>query len=329
MATRAQRLSVGIFMLAGGALTLAGLLIMTGYSQTPKTPYWMEFDYSVLGLNVGAVVEYLGVPVGAVTDIRVTGNNMARVEIDVDTTKVILREGVNAKPVMFSFATGVLYISLSGGEPNARELPAYSQIPTIPSLTTSLMNEIQSIQGDLGRIVKEVADGLDGLEEGQLSRIINSAESAVGRLDTALADADDMILAATDAIGGLRGDVQAVVTAVGDVAASLRTTSDKIAELTDDVRTKLEPLDTQNANAQLQEILERTNALAATVNDAAATLRTTTESVAHETDNVEYSVRVTFQALQEAVTSVQDLAESLKQDPSALLRGRGTPKESP
>jgi ABC-type transporter Mla subunit MlaD len=316
-------------MLAGGAAVVAAILIMTGFSKTPKTPYWMEFDYSVLGLNVGAVVEFLGSPVGAVTDIRVTDDYKVRVEIEVDTTKVDIRQGVEAETVMFSLATGVLYISLNGGEPGAPILPADSQIPTRASLATSVISQFQSIQGDLSRIVKEVADSLEGMEEGQLSRMVFAAESAINGLDTLLADADILVVDATEAMDGVQSDFKTVVASITDVAGSLKETSDSINTLVDDLRAKLEPVDTEQANAQVQEILETTKELAKKFSEAVESLQATTEGVAQNTDNLEYSVRTSVQAARESLDAIRELADVLKQDPASVIRGRGTAKDTP
>ena len=72
---RADLIKVGIFVLVSGAVLVGGLLWIAGsHLLRPVDSYTVLFDRSVTGLTAGANVEYKGVVVGRVRDIRLTAD---------------------------------------------------------------------------------------------------------------------------------------------------------------------------------------------------------------------------------------------------------------
>jgi paraquat-inducible protein B len=89
MSHRANPTLIGAFVVGALALAVAGALILGGrhWFARPQ-PYVMFFDGSVAGLAVGSPVQYRGVPLGSVTDIRaVAGANQIAVFIALDVEK--------------------------------------------------------------------------------------------------------------------------------------------------------------------------------------------------------------------------------------------------
>ena len=68
---RANPKLIGAFVVGAVALVVMGFLLLGGAQfLTQKRTLVAYFEGSVKGLNVGAPVEFQGVPVGAVTDIQ-------------------------------------------------------------------------------------------------------------------------------------------------------------------------------------------------------------------------------------------------------------------
>ena len=113
MATRAQKIRLGLFMmmsvviLIGGAVTLIGINVWN-----VKSKYFVRYTASISGLDVGSSVKMRGVRVGQVESISV---NMDYVQVNFTTMPATkIRSDVTANAVA-SGITGLKFIELSGG----------------------------------------------------------------------------------------------------------------------------------------------------------------------------------------------------------------------
>ena len=150
---RRGRMTLWLSLATGAALVFIGLTgLPTVLSKSADQAYWMEFDKaSVTTLHRNSMVTYIGVPVGKVTSVQISGNDNARIEVLIDPGRVTLREGVKAqlemfntlptKPIWYRLLASIqnkeqtakyteLAVSLTDGDPNASELAPGSKIPT-------------------------------------------------------------------------------------------------------------------------------------------------------------------------------------------------------
>ncbi|MEM7203842.1 MAG: MlaD family protein [Planctomycetota bacterium] len=189
-------------LLVGSAVLFAVLLVgIVGVSfGSDKARYRMLFDESVKGLVVGSRVNFQGVPIGAVSDLRfVDGSTM--VEIEVDRERAILQEDTVAS-LDRAFVTGQVTIELEGYRSDATPLVEGGQILTAPSalteLTRSMPDVIASFEGLLGELRGLAARGralLDDDNTARLARTLQNFERASevlpDRLAGALAQIED------------------------------------------------------------------------------------------------------------------------------------------
>lgn len=148
--------AVGAFVLVLGAVLIAAVLWLAsgGAFQKKYDRYLAIVDESVAGLNLNAPVKFNGVAVGKVREIRLDPNNPERVillfaiehgtPIKEDTVAVLKTQGL----------TGIAYVELSGGAPNAPPLQAsegneYPVIRTKASLSARLENMLTSVLAKL------------------------------------------------------------------------------------------------------------------------------------------------------------------------------------
>ena len=318
MATRAQQARVGLFLVISVALIASGLVLIKGWSHEENVPYWVEFQDSVLGLKEGAVVEYLGVPVGTVEGIRVNQCGHAHVDILVSPSKVILREGVEAKTVLFSLATGVLYISLAGGDLDAPGLPPNSQIPTKPSLVAAVSSRAEEILDDLSEIAGMVRQGLSGIEEGDLNNILD-------HFDFLLTDARKFLDNGNSALEDIQGELSASLGEFRNLTEDLEGLSGTVDETVKTIKQKVEQLDVEQTGERLSDVLDNVSQLAEQLGKSIETLDTVTRSALHEVDNVEYGLRETLRSATETLESIRSLTDSIEEDPAMIIRGKGKP----
>ena len=318
MATRTQQIKVGVFLVVSIFIIVAGVLTMQGFNRNPTSTYHVSFKESVLGLGVGGLVEYLGVPVGGVTEIYVSDNETAEVEIEVRDDRVTLREGVRAQLVIVSFATGQMAISLKGGE-GGQPLPSGSTIPASASAFASVTDQIETVMVDLNAISESLKTALSGMQEGQLTKIFEE-------LETMLAEGTKFMESARKIADSLEADIDTTIEEYTNLAADMRKVAESADQFLRTANEKMGPVDLGQVQADLEAAManfaDASGKLSATLDK----LDSVADTVIYETDNIEHAVSEGMAAMTQTLESVRTLTDTLNENPTALLRGRGNPE---
>jgi len=315
-------------MIACGGLLAVSIWLISGMYGDTGNRYWMEFEDSILGLYEGAIVEYLGVPVGKVRDIRVLSNtNRPLVEITTDPTTVTLYNGVEAKLVMYSFAAGTMAISLTGGDPELGPLEDGSQIKTVPSTIAAISTQVLDMMDEVTGIVDSIQVGLEGMEEGALADTVDKVNVLLDDAREFLAKTEGTVDEATATITSLRDKVEPVIDNVAQMAEDLKPVIKNFDELLVVSKDKLAEFDTASANENLDRVLKSIAELTEKLNTSAAGLDDLTANALHEADNVEFSLRKALTEMSDALSTMRVFVEKVSDDPGSLLRGKPEPKE--
>lgn len=172
-------------------------------SYTRKVNFLVYFDSSVRGLNIGAPVEFKGIKIGTVKDIRLEFNSMDTTfripvlieveleriiergvaDIDTDslsTMQTLIDRGLRARLQTGSILTGQLFVELDmhPGTPvilSGEEGP-YPELPTLPATLEAIKQSVEGILAkldkvDIPEIGKSFLEALQGV-----SSIVNSEE---------------------------------------------------------------------------------------------------------------------------------------------------------
>lgn len=328
MATRSQRIKVGLFLLICGALIGVAIYIISGFYGKSGVNHWIEFDESVLGLYEGAIVEYLGVPVGKVVSIRVmTQTNRPHVEVAIDPETVQLYNGVQAQMVLYSLAAGTMAISLTGGDANLGPLPPNSQIPTKKSTIAAISSRMETIMETITSIADAVDTGLAGMEEGDLKAVIDNANTVLEEASGFIADGREVVDSANGAVSGIQQDAQRVVDELLKVSEDIRPLIKNMDELVVTANQKLSEFDVESTGQNLDRVLENIGDLSERLNNTVSKLDDMTANVLHEADNIEYTLRNALSGMSDALDTMRLFVEQLARDPSSLIRGKGEVKE--
>jgi paraquat-inducible protein B len=186
-------------------------------SYARKAQYLLFFDESVRGLSVGAPVEFRGIRLGEVLDIRLEFNSddftfatpvlaeiePERIEVvgarpepgDPRTIRRLVAEGLRAQLKPGNLLTGQLYVDLDiheDAEPaQVTQVRGYDVVPTISApfeaITASARQVLERIAAlPLEEIGNEARDTLQGV-----NRLVNSGElsAALGELNRVLEEA--------------------------------------------------------------------------------------------------------------------------------------------
>ncbi len=326
--------------LIGGFVTLALIaataLVMTlgtssFFGQTGR--YLLFFDHSVNGLQVGSAVKFRGVPVGTVAQVSirhpdqrddstaipvVIAIDLARLERDLladtsilspDAIERSLERGLAAQLNLESFITGQQFVELDFMPERevfrhlARE-GEMVEIPTIPSSTDQITNDLAGIisnleqidfgqlNQNLNRILKGAADALESIDFAELNELI------VGILD-------DFKLFIES------GEVNKTLVAVQSAAARIDT-------LANDIGKALDSYDAEAFAEELKQLASTANHTMKRIDELAAL---GADFLSPQSDS-RIELEQTLRDWSRAARSLRSFIQYLERNPRSLLSGR-------
>jgi phospholipid/cholesterol/gamma-HCH transport system substrate-binding protein len=248
MEREANYAAVGAFVLL---VTLLGALFVYWYSDTREhrsyTRYEIYFTGSVSGLEKGAAVRYLGVPVGRVNDLRIDPRDSSRAQVivDLDATTPISEHTV--AELQLQGITGLLYIDLSEDRTGKRATPLVAQMrdPVIRSAPSQFdvflagLPELVAAAGNLvnraSRLLSDdnlatVTESLGNLDRASadLPRTLHELNSLIAELRGASAELQAAAHTATGTLQAIDPQVRAAAERLHGIADSLASASSQL-----------------------------------------------------------------------------------------------------
>jgi ABC-type transporter Mla subunit MlaD len=222
---------LGLFVVVGIAAAVAVLFIL-GARKLFEPTYTIEtyFAGSVAGLQIGAQLDYRGVPLGEVSQILTSGAAYERsVPIAKRRNYIVVRAKVRQSAVKsmqvgqdfpdlvalglraqthLAGITGQQYLALDFLDPKTHPplpfdwTPRYAYVPSVPSVTDEIIAKAQMFIAQLSEVdVKRLSEHLDGLlvtandKLGQLpvAELSSEAEHTLQGADATLARANRLL----------------------------------------------------------------------------------------------------------------------------------------
>jgi paraquat-inducible protein B len=332
MSKKASTTSIGLFLILGLTLAVAGVVLFSSRSRFhPRVKEILYFDASLKGLDPGAPVKFRGVTIGTVVEVLIRHNQSSNdfsmpVVIAIDRKlaqsksdeyvpigvqarlDLLIHRGFRARLDAESLVTGILYISLdivpNAPPPVFHQLkPDYLEIPTLPS-------DIQQLLANLAHIdVRGLADKLNAL----LARL----DTSLGQLDFAAINAGmtNLLTAANRFV---------TTPDLTNSLASLRRTLDQTGTLVERVDGRVDPLadSLTNTLSDARKTLTDLRAGVRNVSDLLSDLLGPDSALRPDLIQV-------LEELSDASRNVGALADFLERNPNALLTGKKPPKEQP
>lgn len=269
---------------------------------TRRVPFLVHFDGSVRGLHPGSAVEFRGIRIGEVTDIRldvdpVTGAARIPVTLDLEPERFDAPGDGSAEAAYVGMKTLVdkgLRAQLRTGNLLTGELiVALDYFPDAPQATLQMGGaypELPSRPNVLDTATRTATDLMEELARAPIAETVTELR--------------DTIQKAGALLGG------------PEVGQSLASLSRSLAELEKVTAT----LGTEGAPAirALRQVAESTTAL---VNQAEKTLNTT-DSVVATTKPVAHDLQALVRELTSTARSIRGLTDYLERHPEALIRGK-------
>lgn len=299
MESKVNYAAVGLFVLALGAVFIAVVLwLAVGMgSQKHYVLYRAVVDESVAGLNLNAPVKYLGVDVGKVREITLDPANPRQVQlifaiergtpVKVDTEAVLKTQGL----------TGIAYVELDGGSPNAAPLVATSpdQMPVIrtkPSLSARLENVMSSVLASVDHTAANINAVLNDENRAALTKILK---------DT------------SEVMGAVASQKDAIRSGIANAAKAADNTARATAHL--DVLVKKISSTTDAVGAAANETTQASRSAKKTIEDMDVGVRALTGDTIPDINQL-------LRELSALSNSLQRLSDQTEKNPSSLLRGR-------
>jgi len=302
MSDKQQYVATGAFVVGALLIGIATLLYLLGSGLKQTNKFVMVFDGAAKGLNIGAPLALRGVQIGQVTGVNVvldtnTADVFVVVEAEIDASKIhyrgdpssvetqdLINRGLRAQLNMQSLVTGMLYIELDfHPETPVKYVDVDSKLPQFPTVPTSLE-----------RLAKKFEDlDFEGLTE-TLKHISDGVESLLGSED----------------FKQLPGNMNSTL-------ASLR-------ELSEQLQSQL-----ARSGPRIDTVLEQTSAAIASTNtelaravDAFQKSMNNLNDVVSEDSATVYQINTALEEVRRASRSLRQLANTLDNQPEALLRGK-------
>ena len=352
MAKEANKTLIGVFVVGAIALAVAGITIFgSGKFFQDNPTYVMYFDGSINGLAVGSPVEFRGVKIGQVTEIKASFNPKdldfvipVYAQIDNDAFdligedrilprfakyqfyKPLIAKGLKAQLKVKSFITGQLFVSVDFYP----ALPAkfvkletrFPEVPTIPSDMQQIMATIQKIPFNV--IADRLAKSMEGIE-----KMANSPE-----IDKGLKNINKIIVETNMLVSHIDSELKPLVanlsetsnsaryafTQAGDLAINLKGTSDSAKGAFTQAEKTLALKD--GVPGELAAGIREATAKASASLDQMRTTLAAYEQITEGKASIGYDLRKSLVEIEGAARAIHDLADYLERHPESLLKGK-------
>ncbi len=289
---RSMVIKVSIFTVAM-LLVSAGLVVIFGdFRFGPESTYHATFT-NVSRLKAGQKVRIAGVPVGAVSGVKLNPDNTIDVKFGVDK-RYTLYSSTRAL-IRYENLVGDRYLEITSGPGELRKLPAGG---TINAQHTEPALDLDALLGGLRPVVK----GLDADKVNTISSaVIELLQGQGGALQNVLADTSAFSTALgqrDQLIGDVITNLNTVLNTVDQRSAQFSASVDQLQQLIsglaknkDDIAGAIPPLAStttdltellKNSRRPLQGILENTRPLATELDDRKAEVNNDIEQLGED-----------------------------------------------
>ena len=237
MGRRANPTVIGAFIIGAVALIVIGLLVLgRGHFFSDLQTFVLYFDGSVRGLNIGAPVDFQGVRVGSVIDIRVQHSSQTNefrtpVYIQIEPSRTgqadirksreerrkyfhfLIERGLRARLETQSLVTGQLIVQLGfypdtpirlvGADPDVPELPTMpTTLQQVQAAAQNILEKIQELP--LDQLFVNVMQTIEGA-----NRLVNAPEvlAAVRAMSETMIDVQHLVRQVDGQVGRVLDDV--------------------------------------------------------------------------------------------------------------------------
>jgi paraquat-inducible protein B len=361
MGKRVNPAVIGGFIVGAVVLIIVGVLVFSrGQFLSEKRPFVLFFEGSVKGLNIGAPVDFQGVQIGSVTDIRlqyIVKDNEFRTPVFIELEparitevgaldvpiaaevkerrlfKTLIDRGLRAQLATQSLVTGQLYIQMVF-QPDTpiRLVGGVGEVPELPTVPTTLQQATQEAQELLKKLGELPLDQLFanvlGITEG-LNRLVNAPETQglIQGLSSTTTDVQELVRHLNGGIVRLLDDMDGISKAgsslLTDAQQLVRRVDGQVVPLSNNMKETLDV--TRGTVKDTQQLIRQVDSRIGRLMDGITeTTKAAQATMAHtQRTVVDDKLAAALNEFTAAVRSFRLLADYLERNPNALLYGKG------
>ncbi|MCP4384170.1 MAG: MCE family protein [Hyphomicrobiales bacterium] len=266
METRARYAVIGAFTIAVIALAFGFIYWLKRLDETGiRSTVFFEFSGSVGGLAPGGAVFFAGIKVGTVTGLAFDQDDPNKVLVTAEVRQDVPIKIDSIAEVGSNLLTGVAFVDMSGGSPDAESLfdvdppkiigrksaiadvigAASSTIVKIEGIVTRVDGFLQANEAAVTKTAENVekftaalADNTDGIQD-FLANVGDMSETVAGlseRLTDVVGKADDIISAVDpEHVSSIVENADRLVAGVANSTSDIEDITGKIKEVADDL----------------------------------------------------------------------------------------------
>src|SRR5574344_1489789 len=189
MDTKINFFKIGLFVSIISFFLLLAVFWLGKYGLEDKKydTYFINFDESITGLNIGSSIKYKGFDVGIVKNIKINPQNIEQIEIELQIQKGTPIKDDNYGILGNLGITGLKYIELKGGSNEAKLLEenedGYKIINSKKSALGSLVDSTEDITKELTIILSQIKKALSDDNVENLSSFISKSSSTRSNIE--------------------------------------------------------------------------------------------------------------------------------------------------
>lgn len=299
MATRAQKIKVGAFLFTSLVLLVGLLVVAIGWNNNPMVKYHVKFTETV-HIGPGSSVRYLGITIGQVVDVRITPDNEIMATIEVDPSRVQLREGVQASIQSVSIAGGQ-FIDLQGGLPDNPAIAPGAVIQADPSMMAQMRSSIPGILGEMQNSLAHINEVLSQFGTNTIQQIIADTRLLMTDTDAALVEFTGLMRTGKGLMESNQTNIERILS--------------QLVETTESLNKKIGVLDVEKTQNSMVATLDSVRSVSDAVGENVPGLRRDFEIATQ-------NLNQTLESLRQTSESIRRLVDYLERDPSALIQGK-------
>ena len=350
MGNKANPKFIGAFVVGAVALSVIGALVFgSGKFFANTIEFVAYFEGNLSGLDVGAPVEFKGVKIGTVSDIKVVlryGDLSLRmpvmIELEPDRVQksdemeqifsrdraykgieLFIKQGLRAQLNSQSFVTGKLKVELEFHPDTPIHLFGKGDVPELPTIPSTLeqLSEYLS-ELPIREIVRDLSEAIQAIEQfaksPEIKGTLKSTEQSMKELASLIRNIDGKVEKVVPDLRSTLKEIEELTSnmdeQVGDLSTNVEETLGDTRRLVHNIDERVSPL-LSNLNIVSESTRETLEQLKQTISKV--------DKIIDEDSPLNYKITNTVEELEAAARSIRILADYLERHPESLIRGKG------
>ncbi len=329
MATKSQKVKLGIFVTGATLLLVVTLVVFAGLKLgEDKDTYFIYFTDSVSGLEVGAPVKLRGVRVGVINEIKVDPDSVEQVKVSIGLEKGTPIKKDSTAIMVFQGITGLKFIEIQDGTADSDLLPPGSNIPPGESAIDKITGRAEDLAVKAEQVMNNVLDITRPSNRRKIDSILSNTDELIKNLNALSKKTLDVLDEVEKVIDENRKPLKRAIVSVEGTSDRAERTMASVEGLVNEARATLKGLKLEETMAGLNQTNELVQQRLLNVDLSGAVQRVTVvlgalqvalERMSNVVGQNQEQLRATMYNLRIATDSLKQFSREIEEKPNRLL----------